>query len=393
MDHPPRVAAIDVLRGFSLLGILVMNIQSFAMPSMAYLNPTLYGSLAGVEGVAWSVGRLFFDLKFLTLFSMLFGASLLLGGEATRPRRRLAWLLGFGLAHAYLVWYGDILFTYAVVGLLLLGARGRSIRWQGTAGLALVLVVPLASVLAGASFEQLPGWLLSELRAQDPSKIAAEVAAFRGDWVAQFRARAPVAFTLQTALFVLETGWRTAGCMLLGMVALRRGVFEGALGFSPWGWWSGGVGLGLTGAGLALQWTSRFDASTALFCHALHELGSLFLAGAITLAVVELARRFPSALVVQTAGRLGRVAFSAYLMQSLVGTLVFGGHGLGQFGHWSRLSLLLAPFAFWAFQAALAWWWTARFRTGPLEALWRGLSRGDFSLGDARPRPPSTLPC
>ena len=68
-------------------------------------------------------------------------------------------------------------------------------------------------------------------------------------------------------------------------------------------------------------------------------------------------------------------------MQSVVGMLVFGGHGLGLYGHWSRVALFVAPFVFWSLQVVLAWAWTSRFRVGPLEALWRGLSRGDFSFG------------
>ena len=123
MTSQKRVASVDVLRGVCLLGILVMNIQSFAMPHAAYLNPTLFGSLAGADGVAWALGRLLFDFKFLSLFSMLFGASLILAGEETRPLRRLLWLVVFGLVHAYGVWYGDILFTYGVVGVVVLGAR------------------------------------------------------------------------------------------------------------------------------------------------------------------------------------------------------------------------------------------------------------------------------
>jgi uncharacterized protein len=79
------------------------------------------------------------------------------------------------------------------------------------------------------------------------------------------------------------------------------------------------------------------------------------------------------------------MAFTAYLMHSIVGTWVFGGHGLGLFGTWSRTALLLAPIAVWLVQISLAHLWTLRFRLGPLEALWRGLSRGEFSLGRARP--------
>ena len=111
-----RVASIDVLRGVALVGILVMNIQTFALPHAAYMNPSAWGSLAGVEGVVWSLSRLLFDFKFITLFSTLFGASLVLAGEASKPKRRLLWLIIFGCVHGYLIWFGDVLFAYGVTG-------------------------------------------------------------------------------------------------------------------------------------------------------------------------------------------------------------------------------------------------------------------------------------
>lgn len=382
MQTRTRVPSIDVLRGVCLLGILVMNIQSFSMPHVAYLNPTTFGSLEGLEGVAWGVGRLLFDFKFITLFSTLFGASLVLGGDSTSPRRRLGWLLAFGLVHAYLIWYGDILFTYAVVGLLLLGARAWSVRRQVAVGVGLVLLSPVLLLLVGAFFEYLPASLAAQIRSHfDAASVPGELAAFRGGWLEQMPTRAALAFDMQTMSLLSETGWRAAGCMLLGMAAVRSGVFEGVVPTRPWLPLLWGVGLAVTGAALALQWNSGFELRTWFQAQALHEVGSLALAAGIGLSVVAWARSHGQTTLAQALGRLGRVAFTAYLMQSLVGTLVFGGHGLGQFGTWSRTALLAGAFALWGLQLALAWWWTARFRVGPLEALWRGLSRGDFSLG------------
>ena len=111
-----RIDAIDVLRGFALLGILVMNIQAFAMPQAAYFNPTAYGDLEGANLRVWLAGRMFFDQKFMTLFSMLFGAGIVLmagraeaRGDAGRVHyRRMGWLLVIGLLHAHLLWHGDI---------------------------------------------------------------------------------------------------------------------------------------------------------------------------------------------------------------------------------------------------------------------------------------------
>lgn len=382
MSPTARVASIDVLRGVALLGILVMNIQAFAMPHAAYMNPSAFGSLEGLDGVAWSVGRLFFDFKFISLFSTLFGASLLLAGDASHPRRRLLWLCVFGCIHGYLIWFGDVLFSYGVVGLLVLGARAWPVRRLVSAGIACLSISPVVAAIGALCFDLLPAALIADIRTHyDASTAAAELEIFRSGWLAQLPLRAAITFDSQTTGLIFETGWRAAGCMLLGMAALKAKVFEGAVPFSRWGLVALVAGLAVSGPGLWLQWSSHFDFRTWLWAQSLHELGSIGVAAAIGLGVVSVANRFPAALGVRAIGRLGRVAFTAYLMHSIVGTWVFYGDGLGQFGTWSRTSLFVAPFVFWGLQLPMAWWWTNRFRVGPLEALWRGLSRGDFSLG------------
>ncbi|WP_257457143.1 DUF418 domain-containing protein [Archangium lipolyticum] len=384
MSQRARLTTLDALRGFCLLGILVMNIQSFAMPVAAYLNPTVFGALDGVDGLAWSFGRLLFDCKFLNLFAMLFGASLVLGGDDTCPRRRLAWLIVFGLLHAYGVWYGDILFTYGVVGMLVVGARAWPPGRQLRLGLALVSVGPAIALVTALAFDHLPPSLLGALLEYlDARSVAGELTAFRGDWMTQLPVRAKLAFEGQTSALIYETGWRAAGCMLLGMAGLQRGMFEGHFA-SPRAvllLWV--LGLASTSAGLAVQIAGGFSPRAWVFAQVLHEVGAVPLAIAIGCTVVGLARRFARAAPTRAIASLGRVAFTAYLMQSVVGTLVFGGHGLGAFGTWSRSTLLLAAFVFWALQVLLASLWSRYFGRGPLEALWRGLARGDFSL---RPR-------
>ena len=382
MNHPHRVVSVDVLRGVSLLGILVMNIQSFAMPHAAYLNPSVFGSLEGLDGVAWSLGRLFFDFKFISLFSTLFGASLVLAGDATNQRRRLGWLVAIGLLHGWLVWYGDVLFTYGVVGLVLLPARQWPLRRLVAVGVTLLVASPLLVAAGWLFFDSLPVLLLDDVRAHyDASSVASELEVFRSGWWAQLPTRASIAFDNQVTGTLLESGWRAAGCMLLGMATVRSGAFEGRLR-APRVWTSLFVlGLVFSAAALWLQWSSGFELRTWFLAQALHELGSIGVAVGIGASVVWLALRFPASFPTVAIGRLGKVAFTAYLMHSVVGTLVFGGHGLGLFGTWSRTALFVTPFAVWLVQLGLAWWWTSRFTTGPLEALWRGLSKGTFTLG------------
>ena len=116
-----RPLSLDTLRGFALLGILVMNIMSFSMIFSAYFNPTNYGDLTGANYWVWFLSHTLFDQKFMTLFSMMFGAGVVLFTERAEakgesPRRlhyrRMLWLILFGLTHGFLLWYGDILYVY-----------------------------------------------------------------------------------------------------------------------------------------------------------------------------------------------------------------------------------------------------------------------------------------
>ena len=113
-----RILSIDVLRGFAVLGILIMNIQSFAMIEAAYLNPTAFGNLIGLNKWVWILSHIFADQKFMTIFSILFGAGIVLmtskadsnsQSAAGLHYRRTFWLLVIGMMHAYLLWYGEIL--------------------------------------------------------------------------------------------------------------------------------------------------------------------------------------------------------------------------------------------------------------------------------------------
>jgi uncharacterized protein len=118
-----RIISLDILRGVAVLGILIMNIQSFSMPSAAYINPTAYGDLTGLNKWIWILSHLLASEKFMSIFSMLFGAGVVLftgnaesrgSNSAALHYRRMGWLLLFGFIHAYLLWYGDILVSYSI---------------------------------------------------------------------------------------------------------------------------------------------------------------------------------------------------------------------------------------------------------------------------------------
>jgi uncharacterized protein len=131
VQEQSRIKSLDVVRGIALLGILAVNAAFFAAPFQAAQNPLL-PPLAVTDDTMWTwfVMHVFFEFKMITLFSMLFGVSIyLVGGERSDKergkvlRRRLAWLLLFGLLHGALLWYGDILLHYALCGFVVLFAR------------------------------------------------------------------------------------------------------------------------------------------------------------------------------------------------------------------------------------------------------------------------------
>jgi len=131
-DKKQRIIVLDIIRGFAILGILFMNIQSFSMIGQAYLNPTAYGDLTGVNKWVWILSHVIADQKFISIFSMIFGGSIIMITESAQCNnqsplyihyRRNFWLLVIGLLHAYLIWYGDILAPYAICALLVYPLR------------------------------------------------------------------------------------------------------------------------------------------------------------------------------------------------------------------------------------------------------------------------------
>ena len=156
-----RIPSLDVMRGFALLGILIMNIQSFSMIYAAYFNPTAYGDLSGVHRWIWILSHLLADQKFMAIFSMLFGAGIILmagraeaSGRSAKALhfRRMLLLIAFGAMHAYLLWHGDVLVIYGMSGLVVYLFRRRSPRTLLILGIVLL-----------ASFLLLIGNIISDI--------------------------------------------------------------------------------------------------------------------------------------------------------------------------------------------------------------------------------------
>ena len=384
---PPadRILGLDVLRGFALLGIIVINIQAFAMPFATLNNPTAYGDLTGANYLVWVVSHVLAKRKFITLFSLLFGAGIVLFArskredEATRLHyRRTAFLLAAGLAHAYLLWYGDILVPYAVCGLVVFFVRDWEPRLLARVGLLLMAVPALMYIASGVSLEStqavLAQWSPGE------AAIATEIDTYRSGWLAQFDHRIPTAISQQTSGFVSLIFWRTSGLMLWGMALFKWGVLsnERSAGFYRRllaGGLLGGIPLILAGVWYneAVDWSVR----ALFFGSQFNYWGSLLLAGAYIGGVMLFCRRFGGGVVTGALSAVGRTAFSNYILQTVIATTIFYGHGLGLFGRVSRVEQAGVVVAIWAVQIVLSVLWLRFFRFGPLEWLWRTVTYGE----------------
>jgi len=389
-----RIASLDVLRGFALLGILVMNIQIFSMPAAAYQNPTAWGDLAGINLGVWAFAHVFFSQKFLTLFSMLFGAGVCLFADRIEARsrrpakwhyRRMGWLLAFGLAHAYLLWAGDILVTYAICGCLVYLLRRRRPRTLVAAGLASLTVTSLFLVAAGSALTlpEVPDEAISEIERgwkPDSAELEAEIAAYRGGWSEQQPVRAKEALGIHLGMLPFFAIWFCGGLMLIGMALYKWGVLSAARDDRFYGWLAAVgllAGLPLVVLGVWWNFAGGWAWQRSMFFGTLfNSWGCIPVAlGYLGLVMLAVRRGFLPGLQARLAA-VGRMAFTNYLLQTVLCTTIFYGHGLGLFASVERYQQLLIVFAVWACQLWLSPVWLRRYSYGPLEWLWRTLTYG-----------------
>jgi len=377
---PPseRIVSLDVLRGVAVLGILVINVRLYSMPELTLTNPNVYGNFTGLNYLSWLAGHVLAELKFITLFSALFGAGIVLFTEGKKEpialhHRRTAWLLAIGLGHAYLLWYGDILVPYALCAFVLVGFRRRAPSAQAKAGLLLVLVPSVLEVAAGATMgaEAVAGqWMPAE------STLQEEVQIYRGGLLEQLEHRVPTSFRRQTLGFLGGTFWRVGGTMLLGMALYRWGVLTDERSNRLYALLAAGgvAGVGVVLAGVWFIEASNWSAGAALFWRQFNYWGSFLVAGGYIGVVTLYTRWRPRGPLTRALAAVGRTAFTNYLLQTVVATTLFYGHGFGLFGSVSRAEALGFVGVFWVVQIVLSVLWLRVFRFGPVEWLWRTLT-------------------
>jgi uncharacterized protein len=395
-----RIVTLDIIRGIAVMGIFSVNVVAFAMIDTAYFSPATYGGHSGADLAMWMINMVVVDGKLRSLFSMLFGASMLLvveraeaagaSGWQTHLRRMLVLLL-IGLAHFYLVWWGDILHLYAVVGLVAFLFRKAApkalIAWalafmaldmlQFGAFAASVYQMDIAAHAAGAGRDAIARWNAVGFDFFPTAAMLAEQKAIYGGSFSTRLHEMIANRTLEPVDNVLLIGPETLSLMLFGMWGYKTGFLTGA--------WSDRryarvalVGVPLAAlafaAVVAVDILSRFYlpyvlAGMTVVTAPFRPLMAFGYAALIILATRRrgwLSARFAA---------VGRTAFSNYLGTSLIAAPVFYGWGLGLYGQVSRAeSWLLVPVV-WLLMLLWSKPWLDRFHYGPLEWVWRSLAR------------------
>lgn len=392
-----RIQILDILRGFALFGILLVNMELFANPLQIAVQP-LEPSPYLVDRIAAWLVRLLAETKFYSLFSFLFGlgfALQLVRAEEKRVPfaplyvRRLLALLGFGLLHAYLVWVGDILTLYAVLGFVLLLYRQAKPRtlllWAGIWLLVPFLFIGATTLLVEAARATPEGAaaMHTMFATQRAEYRAATEHAYRvyatGDFLAITAQRAAdIGFLLFSSLFLAPS---VLGMFLIGFYVSRRRIFQALEANRPWFrrvliW---GLVIGLPGnllfATLLSGSLSRVEPSPALVVATLGQtVGApalaMFYVAALTLLYLRpawrpwLSRLAPA----------GRMALTNYLAQSLICTLIFYGYGFGLFGQVGKAMGLVLAVIIYGIELVWSAWWLEHFEFGPAEWLWRSLT-------------------
>ncbi len=395
-----RLITLDAMRGFAVMGILAMNIVGFGMPEWAYITPSAYGGETMADRIAWLLSAVFIDGKMRGLFSLLFGASMMLiieradakGENAKKVHySRMFWLALFGLAHYFFLWFGDILFLYASVGCIAFLFRNweprRLIKWAliifglgfvvwglqfgGLQILRLLATAPDASADLVKQYQEIknsPDFALN---------VEQQLALHRGSYwpiVAEKLAEWYSPLTL-----VLMSIGETLPLMMIGMAAKKNGFLTGQWAPADYARWAKKlVPIGLLLSALLAAWVAASDydliTSLAVFL-AWSAIPRLMLTiGYAALLIMLIARLGDSGFIIRVAAA-GRAAFTNYLGTSIAMTTIFYGYGLGMFGYVTRLEMWLFVFGAWAVMLLWSKPWLEHFLYGPLEWLWRSLAR------------------
>lgn len=370
-----RNVTLDFVRGVAILGILLLNISAFGLPKAAYLNPAWSGSASLSDAWTWALLDLLAQVKFLTLFALLFGAGLQLllprGKRWIQSRLTLLALLGF--IHGLFFWDGDILLAYALVGLVSwrMVREAHHVKSLFNTGVVLYLTGIAVLVLLG----MISGTAANRSWAPDAANLQYEQYWKLHGGMEAVSNRADMLSDNLLALGA-QYGWQLAGMMLMGAALIRSGWLKGQFSLRHYR----RTGALLVAAGMAVnlpaifaQWYLAWDYRWCAFLlQAPRELSAPLQAigyAALAWGYWPQLCRFR---LVGAIACVGRMALTNYLLQTLICTTLF--YHLGLFMRFDRLQLLAFVPPIWAVNLLVSSLWLRRFRQGPVEWLWRQLT-------------------
>ncbi len=370
-----RNVTLDFVRGVAILGILLLNISAFGLPKAAYLNPAWSGSASLSDAWTWALLDLLAQVKFLTLFALLFGAGLQLllprGKRWIQSRLTLLALLGF--IHGLFFWDGDILLAYALVGLVSwrMVREAHHVKSLFNTGVVLYLTGIAVLVLLGL----ISGTAANRSWAPDAANLQYEQYWKLHGGMEAVSNRADMLSDNLLALGA-QYGWQLAGMMLMGAALMRSGWLKGQFSLRHYR----RTGALLVAAGMAVnlpaifaQWYLAWDYRWCAFLlQAPRELSAPLQAigyAALAWGYWPQLCRFR---LVGAIACVGRMALTNYLLQTLICTTLF--YHLGLFMRFDRLQLLAFVPLIWAVNLLVSSLWLRRFRQGPVEWLWRQLT-------------------
>ena len=409
-----RIHSMDIIRGISLLGILLMNIVGFGL-FRAYDDPSNSGGATGWNLNVWWMNTLFFEGTMRGMFSMLFGAGILLfTGRSTETNngsrvtdlffRRLTWMVLFGVIHCYLLlWDGEILYCYGIVGMFAFSFRHLKPQRLMIGGAVIFSIAAILSTkdyfqskdtfeeATAANVKKSKGELLNkeavkavadweakvgEMKAT-PQQVKDEMEARSKGYISIVKHKAPINEYMQTTFLYRLSFWDTLAMMLLGMAFLKLGILKAAK--------SNRFYLLMVLIGYCIGLTVNYFEGTLIVSNqfsilAFHKSWMSYNVGriAITCGHIGLIMLFIKSgwlLFLQKAfAAVGQMAFSNYIMQSIICNIIFLGYGFAMYGKLQRYELYYIVISVWIFQLIVSPIWLKYFRFGPLEWMWRSLT-------------------
>lgn len=406
---PERIQSIDILRGIALLGLPTMNIIHFSMPQAAYMNPYVYQADAFLNHTMFSFLNIFADQKFMGLFTLLFGASLLLlrnknlsrGADATLIHYcRMFLLLLFGICHFWFIWSGDVLMFYAIIGMLLYPLANLSPKVLfGISGIFLALTMYCIHI-PNVTLEDMgdDGFNdIAEHYAPSDAFIASHGALMLGSYSQTMsihraeeevepdtinESNEAVAQSINAKSVFTSLGlflvFKIITMITLGMALFKTGLIQGKktlFFYKRLALLGIGIGGLITITGLALNYQLAWDIQSYFsYTLLLKEFGSVLMTLGYVGLFIYLLKEGWLSLVAQFLGYVGQMALTNYLTQSIVCAMLFYGVGLGLYGSMNRLELVPIIIGIWITQITFSAIWMNHFLQGPVEWLWRSMS-------------------